>query len=64
MVHIIVIISFFGEKRSQNITGSVLLILITLQITSLEMMVHVMYENKIYKKMIMNTIYDSSFSKP
>ena len=49
MVHIIVIISFFGEKRSQNITGSVLLILITLQITSLEMMVHVMYEKKYTK---------------
>lgn len=64
MVHIIVIIFIFGEKRSQNITGSVLLILITLQITSLERMVHIMYENKIYRIMIMNTIYDSSSSKP
>ena len=64
MVHIIVIISFFGEKRSQNITGSVLLILISLQTTSLERMVHIMYDNKIYRIMIMNTIYDSSSSKP
>ena len=64
MVHIIVIISFFGEKRSQNITGSVLFILISLQTTSLERMVHIMYENKIYRIMIMNTIYDSSSSKP